>query len=146
MSKQKPVSEETLKTIEKIAKSLSYKFKFDCYDQDDAYQEAMYRGLKALSTYDETKGPVENYLRKCMRTRMINYKRDMNRAGKNLPKENVKTEAYEMLFDETEVEFYKNNLDPENRIHFIKLTSGAKLTQVQKESLYEAIKNLQELE
>lgn len=136
------ISNETLLVIQKIAKSLSHKFKFDCYDRDDAEQEAILCGIKGLKTWKEEKGPVENYLRVVMRTRMINYKRNMDRSKKVIPKDRVKQEVYEVEFDQTEVEYISEKLDPENRMLFIKLSQGGKLTLSQKEQLYSAVKEV----
>lgn len=142
MSKQKPLSKETQETIHKIAISLSYKFRFDCYDQDDAYQEAYIRGIKAFETYKEDKGPLENYLRRCMRTRMINYERDMNRSKKDIPKEFVREEAYEMDFEETESEYIQSKLSPEHRALFLKMIGKGRLSQVEKDNLFAAVEQI----
>jgi len=140
MSKPKQVSPEIFEIIEKIARSLSYKFKFDCYDQDDAYQHAVMCGLKAINGYDETKGPPENYLRRCMRTRMINYNRDYDRSKKPLSKSEIRQEAYEMDFEPNDGEYIKDALDAENRALFIKMSMGGKLTEQQKNELYDAVR------
>lgn len=67
--------EQVLKVIEKIASSLSYRFRFGYYDQDDIKQEIFIMGLDALDRYDG-RAPLENFLAVHIRNRLKSLKRD----------------------------------------------------------------------
>lgn len=67
--------QEVLDTILKIAKSVSYKYRFGCYTADDIHQEAVAEGLLGLEKYDGRR-PLENFLRVHISFRMRNLRRN----------------------------------------------------------------------
>ena len=80
--------EEVLAILEKIARSLSYKFVFGCYEHEDISQQAIIAGIKLLDKYDGVR-PLENFLRVSMKRAMCNFKRDkyvrLNKPCLNCP-------------------------------------------------------------
>jgi DNA-directed RNA polymerase specialized sigma24 family protein len=67
--------EEVIETIQKVAKRVSYNFRFAFYDVEDIEQEAFIIGMEALDRYDETR-PLENFLFVHIKNRLKNFKRD----------------------------------------------------------------------
>lgn len=62
--------------IHKLAKSRSKNGAFAYYERSDIYQEIWRLCLEAMDRYDETRGPIENYLVRHVTNRMKNLKRD----------------------------------------------------------------------
>lgn len=69
------IDDEIIRSMQKVSKSLSYKFVFGYYDIEDIYQECMMECFKALKKYDDSR-PLENFLYSHARNRLINLKRD----------------------------------------------------------------------
>lgn len=67
--------EEVIALIQKIARQLSYKFVFGFYTRDDIEQQAFIFGLDGLERFDDER-KLENFLRRHMKNRLINFKRD----------------------------------------------------------------------
>ena len=72
--RNKPDS-EVITSMQKVSKSLSHKFVFGYYNDEDIYQECMLECFKALKNYDASR-PLENFLYSHARNRLINLKRD----------------------------------------------------------------------
>jgi RNA polymerase sigma factor (sigma-70 family) len=66
---------EVLEIIERIVNRLATNFKFNPFDVDDIKQEGRIFAMQALAKYDEAR-PLENFLYKHVRNRLINFKRD----------------------------------------------------------------------
>lgn len=62
--------------IDRLAKSRSNNGSFAYYENKDVYQEIWCMCLEALSRYDPTIGPIENYLVRHVTNRLKNLKRD----------------------------------------------------------------------
>ncbi len=70
------IKDETYDIIDKLAKSRSSRGSFAYYQRDDIYQEIWCMCLEAMGRYDNTIGPIENYLVRHVTNRMKNLKRD----------------------------------------------------------------------
>lgn len=72
--------------IEKLAKSRSANGAFAYYENQDIYQEIWCMCLEAMSRYDPTIGPIENYLVRHVTNRLKNLRRDKYfRPGSDVP-------------------------------------------------------------
>jgi DNA-directed RNA polymerase specialized sigma24 family protein len=74
---------EVLDLINKIARSLAFKFTFPGYSVEDIVQEATMLGIMGLRKYRPSQ-PLENFLRVHMKNRLCNFKRD-NYMRRDLP-------------------------------------------------------------
>lgn len=66
---------EVLEAIEKAVKILAPSFVFGYHDLDDIKQHARMLGLLSLKKYDPSR-PLENFVYRHIRNRLINFKRD----------------------------------------------------------------------
>lgn len=66
---------QVMAAIEKIVNILAPNFKFGYYDVEDIKQEARIFGMNVMKHYDEGR-PLENFLYKHIKNRLINLKRD----------------------------------------------------------------------
>jgi DNA-directed RNA polymerase specialized sigma24 family protein len=68
--------DEAKSIVEAIAESKKRSMSFAYFTGEDIAQEVWVICLKALERYNATKGPLENYLRRCVENRLKNLKRD----------------------------------------------------------------------
>lgn len=71
---------EVLAILERVANSVSHEFAFASYTHEDIRQEAIVIGLEALPEFDPAR-PLENYLRVCVRNRLLNLIRKESRRS-----------------------------------------------------------------
>lgn len=154
--------EEQLKVIRKIAKTLSPKYVFDCYDRDDIEQEAVLIGLEGLSRWDSSR-PLENFLYTHINNRLKNFKRDnycrlgetgeperVQQNKKNILDAGVLNESsvhiendLDFLLDKKELmNKIENGLDAKYRKDFLRLTSGSRISQKKKQELLTIIRDI----
>jgi hypothetical protein len=106
---------QVLEIFDKVAKNLSFKFKFGVNSQADIYQQAMVYAIEGLQRYDETR-PLENFLFVHVRNRLYNYKRN-NYFRLAKPCEQCPLSAFlppdgcSAFSDRTECELYRGWLD-----------------------------------
>lgn len=158
---------ELLNLIESISNRYAYKFRFGYYDLDDIKQEAFIIALEALDKYDESL-PLENFLARHIRNRLITFVRD------NYYRKEVHSEAGERLnemkqavmnpvsidsipddqlimegdFDQVDLcelfDIIDEHLDPKLRESYIKLMHKGDLTQHQRATIINHIKEIVE--
>jgi DNA-directed RNA polymerase specialized sigma24 family protein len=86
MKVNQKILDEASPIIERLAKSRSANGSFAYYEGGDVYQEIWCMCLEALSRYDPTIGPIENYLVRHVTNRLKNLKRDKYfRPGSDMP-------------------------------------------------------------
>lgn len=67
--------QEFLQVIDNISQKLAKKFKFAYFEIDDIKQEIYYWAIRGLEGYDNVR-PLENFLYRHVKNRLINLKRD----------------------------------------------------------------------
>lgn len=67
---------EVLSIIDKILKRYTKRATFGIYDKDDIYQEGFIMAINALENYNEDSGPLENFLAKHIKNRLLTLRRD----------------------------------------------------------------------
>lgn len=70
------LNEQTIETIQKIAKRLAPKYVFGYYTVEDIEQEAFLIGVDGFARYDASYGPLENFLHVHVNNRLHNFRRD----------------------------------------------------------------------
>ena len=86
MTVSQKILDEASPIIERLAKSRSSNGAFAYYESRDVYQEIWCMCLEAMNRYDQTIGPIENYLVRHVTNRIKNLKRDKYfRPGSDLP-------------------------------------------------------------
>jgi len=76
MGKTTGFDEEVYRVIEKLAIKHSNKYYIPLHSKDDIKQEIRRICLEALEKYEKGRGPLENYLSRCVANRMKNLCRD----------------------------------------------------------------------
>jgi DNA-directed RNA polymerase specialized sigma24 family protein len=71
---------EVVDVIAKVSSSLAKKFKFGYFGIDDMRQQATLFALQGMEKYDENR-PLENFLYRHVKNRLINFKRDKLRRS-----------------------------------------------------------------
>ena len=164
--------QEVIDTLELVAER--YKtFTFAYYDQDDIKQECFLFGLDALERYitqkspDISGNPLENFLAKHIRNRLINLKRKVvSRTIKTSSKFDIlkKLIAYplpiEDINDEQESRMHSEcilfsslsfrelmhiiniELDVSHRLEFLKLLEGKIISKTSKDKIVNCIKEI----
>lgn len=74
------LSEETKKLIARIAEEHSHSKLFGYLDQEDLKSEIWVICIQALPKYDEDFGPMENFLRKTVKNRLVNRFKDITKS------------------------------------------------------------------
>lgn len=158
----KTLNDDTLQTIERIAKRLAPKFRFGYHETEDIYQQAVIFGIEALASYD-SKRPLENYLAVVVANKLKSFKRDNYErldatskhceAKKNLmepiPIDNIDDESEDsMKISENVVsgisrreilELVDNNIPAELRSDYLKMKHGVKIVKSRKKLVEAAI-------
>lgn len=158
----KALSDDTLKTIERIAKRLAPRFRFGYHETEDIYQQAVIFGIEALASYD-SKRPLENYLAVVVANKLKSFKRDNYirldatskhcEAKKNLmepiPIDNVDDEMENSMRVHENVAsgasrreilaIIDNNIPSELRSDYLKLKHGMKIVKSRKKLIEAAI-------
>lgn len=139
--------------IMKIVQRTSSKYIHDIYEKEDIKQEAYVAALEAANSYEESKGPFENYISRCVNNYLINLCIRDNRR-----KEVYSAESLSYLNDDSinicyEEDRYdstdrlmelKSEFPSELRKDYLKLIGGVKITNKRKNDIKQFIsENLQ---
>lgn len=68
--------QEVLEAIDRVANGLGHKFRFGYHGLEDMKQEARMEALKALDSYDASRGKLETFLWTHVKNRLSNLKRN----------------------------------------------------------------------
>lgn len=70
------MDQQTIETIQKVAKRLAHKYAFGYYTVEDIEQEAFIIGVDGFKRYDASHGPLENFIHVHISNRLHNFRRD----------------------------------------------------------------------
>lgn len=167
------VTDEQWAIIDKIARRLAKKYTFGYFDIDDIKQQARIEGLEGLAEYDESRGPLENFLSVHIRNRLHNFKRDnffrpdQPKNKKSIEKWEKRTAAKKNILEpislngmDEHFSFLENHLEklafeeliaqineklpPNLRTDFLRLNSNVPIPQVRRERVQVAIDKILE--
>ena len=133
---------------------------FGCFDLEELRQEARYECILALEKYDG-KRPLPNFLKVCVKTRYINFRRDnFHRKGdpddhpKKLLMMPIELDAVDHEGESNmsiEFDFADNNdiwekidahLPLELRHEYLRLKNGEEMPRTKRNKIIEVIKNI----
>lgn len=69
------ITQQQLKTIQKVARALAPRFTFGFYDKEDIEQECFLIACEALDDFDAERGSLENFLYTHLNNRLQNFLR-----------------------------------------------------------------------
>lgn len=159
------MTEEQLKTIQKISDKLAAKYTFGVYDEDDIKQEIFIIAAKALPNFDPEKASLENFLFVHISNRLKTLIRDNHyTSGKNWiedrKKNIINTVCIDKIDDNSERSCHLNidnetnldkkiifelidaNLPSYLRSDYLRLLHGNSIPTARKEKVIDAISSI----
>ena len=129
-----------------MAKGFAHKFQFREYSPEDIEQEAILMSIKVIQSgkYDPAR-PLENFLRRHLRNRLINLKRDNTRYNKPLNVEDYEVTADDNFLAGLDIKITLEKIEKlvpiKFRGDFLKMKAGAKIPTHRKLKLIEIIRD-----
>ena len=156
--------QEVFDTIMKVTNRICPKYKMNGYDTEDMKQEGFIICVKVLEKYDRNIGPLENFLSRHLRNRMLNLLRDNNSTAPTKDTDKGKIAHPAQLDNEFSIQDGANhlpslddsirtkeiskivsvNIPPHMRLDYLKMINDEQVPASRRKQIEECIKNLLE--
>ena len=156
--------DEVLETIITVTNRVCPKYKMNGFDADDMKQEGFIICVKVLPKYDQSIGPLENFLSRHLRNRMINLLRDNNATAPTKDTDKGKIAHPAQLDNEFSIRDGANhlpplderirtkeiakivsaNIPPDMRLDYLKMINDEQVPASRRKQIEECIKHLLE--